>query len=339
MASPVGAPRPRTPVDNGGSRCQQPEFPTEEATLGLPYARTGSWDCEHSINQTANSRQNGLAKMTATTASTQPRPAATSPGFGAALTAEWTKLRSVRSTWIIVALIVGLSIGVSALTSLVAGLTYDSWGSSAQASFDPLLSSLTGQLFRLILLIVLGATVVTSEYGSRMIRTTFIVNPRRTQVLAAKAMLVAALSLVVSAISVPGMFLASQAIFDHYGLATASISDSDTARVLLVYTVSQALVYTLISFAIAWLLRSAASAISVSIGFIFLTSVLSPLVPAWVQQNVFRYFPDLASDSLSGMIESDAATHLTQGPALVVIALWLVGMLVAAAVVLNRRDV
>ncbi|HUG15369.1 MAG TPA: ABC transporter permease [Thermomicrobiales bacterium] len=265
--------------------------------------------------------------------------ASTAPGFATTLQSEWTKLRSVRATWIIVALIIGLSIGVSALTSLVAGLTYDNWGNGAQASFDPLVSSLTGQLFRLILLIVLAATVVASEYGSRMIRTTFIVNPRRTQVLVAKAALVGALSLVVSAISVPGMFLVSQAIFEHYGLATASISDSDTARLLLVYTVSQGLVYTLIPFAIAWLLRSAASAISVSIGFIFLTSVLSPLVPVWVQQNVLRYLPDMAANTLSGMTETDASTHLAQGPAIAVIVIWLAGMLAAAAFVLNRRDV
>jgi ABC-2 type transport system permease protein len=261
------------------------------------------------------------------------------PGFGATLLSEWTKLRSVRSTWIIVGLTIGLSIGVSALTSLVAGLTYDSWGDGARASFDPVLSSLTGQLFRLILLIVLGVTVVTSEYGSRMIRTTFIVNPRRTRVLAAKAIIVTALALAISAITVPGMFLISQAIFEHYGLATASISDSDTTRLLLVYTVSQGLVYTLIPFAIAWLLRSAASAISVSIGFIFLTSVLSPLVPVWVQHNVFRYFPDLATDSLSGMNQYGAAIHLSQGPALAVIIIWLVCMLATAAFVLNQRDV
>jgi ABC-2 type transport system permease protein len=261
------------------------------------------------------------------------------PGFGAALRSEWTKLRSIRSTWIIVSLAIGLSIGVSALTSLVAGLTYDNWGDGAQASFDPVLSSLTGQLFRLILLIVLGATAVTSEYGSRMIRTTFIVNPRRTQVLAAKALIVTALSMAISAITLPGMFLVSQAIFGHYGLATASITDGDTTRLLLVYAVAQGLVYTLIPFAIAWLLRSAASAISVSIGFIFLTAVLSPLVPVWVQHNVFRYHPDLATDSLSGLNQYGDAIHLSQGPALAVIALWLVGMLAAAALVLNRRDV
>jgi hypothetical protein len=39
------------------------------------------------------------------------------------------------------------------------------------------------------------------------------------------------------------------------------------------------------------------------------------------------------------LTEPGAATHLTQGPAIAVIVIWLVGMLVAAALVLNRRDV
>lgn len=277
--------------------------------------------------------------MTATITSMRGATAPAAPGFGSTLQSEWTKLRTVRATWIILALIVGLTVGVSALTSLVAGLTYDSWGDGAQASFDPLLSSMTGQLFRLILMIVLGATIVTSEYSSRMIRTTFIVNPRRGQVFAAKAVIVTTLNLAVSVIALPGMFLASQAIFNHYGLPSASITDDDAARMLIVYTVLQALVYTLLPFAIAWLLRSAVSAIAVSFGFIFLTSVLSPLVPVWVQQNIFRFFPDIAADSLSGLTQGNAATHLAQGPAIVVVAVWLVGMLAAAALVLNRRDV
>ena len=61
--------------------------------------------------------------MTTTTASTRRVMPAANPGFGAALKAEWTKLRSVRATWIIVALIIGLPIGVSALTRADARVT------------------------------------------------------------------------------------------------------------------------------------------------------------------------------------------------------------------------
>ena len=45
------------------------------------------------------------------------------PGFAATLNSEWTKLRSVRSTWILTGLALVLSIGFSALIALVMGLT------------------------------------------------------------------------------------------------------------------------------------------------------------------------------------------------------------------------
>ena len=123
------------------------------------------------------------------------------PGFGAALQSEWTKLRTVRSTWIIVALAIGLSIGFSALIALVSGLTHDSWNDTIREGFDPVLTTMSGWLFGMIMVIVLGVTSVTSEYGSRMIRTTFIVSPRRGRVFAAKAIVVSLLGLAISVIT------------------------------------------------------------------------------------------------------------------------------------------
>ena len=95
-------------------------------------------------------------------------------------------MRSLRSTWIIVSLAIGLSIGFSALIALTSGLTHDNWNDTVRNAFDPVLTTNSGSLFGCILLIVLGVTAVTSEYSSRMIRTTFIGNPRRMQVFAAK---------------------------------------------------------------------------------------------------------------------------------------------------------
>jgi len=261
------------------------------------------------------------------------------PGFGAALQSEWTKLRSIRSTWIVVSLAIGLSIGFSALFALVSGLTHESWNDDIRAQFDPILTTMGGMLFGFILTIVLGVTVVTSEYSSRMMRTTFIANPHRNQVFAAKATVVAMLGVAISVITIPGMFLVSQPIFGYYGLETASVTDNDATRFLLIASLLQGLFYTLIPFAFAWLLRGAASAITFSIGFCILPWMLTPLVPIWVQENVFRYHPDIAKDSLFGVVEADATTHLAQAPAILVIAIWMTGLLAAAAIVLNRRDV
>ena len=261
------------------------------------------------------------------------------PGFGATLQSEWTKLRSLRSTWIIVALGIGLSIGFSALIALTSGLTHDGWNATVREAFDPVLTTNSGSLFGCIFLIVLGVTAVTSEYSSRMIRTTFIGNPRRLQVFAAKTTVVALLGLAITAISIPGMFLVSQPIFAHYGLETASITDGDTYRTLTRIILTQMLNYAVIPFAIAWLLRSAASAIAVSLGFLWLPWMLGPVLPVWVKENVLRYLPDVAANSLSGITKADAPQYLSQTPAIMVVALWVVGLLATAAFVLNRRDV
>jgi ABC-type transport system involved in multi-copper enzyme maturation permease subunit len=255
------------------------------------------------------------------------------------LQSEWTKLRSLRSTWIIVSLAIGLSIGFSALIALTSGLTHDSWNDTVREAFDPVLTTNSGSLFGCILLILLGVTVVTSEYSSRMVRTTFIVNPRRHQVFAAKAIIVATLGLAITTISIPGMFLVSQPIFGYYGLETASITDGDTFRTLMRIILTQALNYAVIPFAIAWLLRGTASAITVSIGFLWLPWMLGPIVPLWVQENLFRYLPDVAANSLSGITKADAPQYLSQTPAIMVVAIWVTGLLAAAAFVLNRRDV
>jgi hypothetical protein len=135
------------------------------------------------------------------------------------------------------------------------------------------------------------------------------------------------------------MFLVSQPIFGYYGLETASITDGATFRTLITITLTQCLIYALIPFAIAWLLRGAASAITVSLGFLWLPWMIGPVVPLWVKENVFRYLPDVAANSLSGITKADAPQYLSQSPAIVVIAIWLIGLLATAAFVLNRRDV
>jgi ABC-2 type transport system permease protein len=264
---------------------------------------------------------------------------ATEPGFGSLLQSEWTKLRSLRSTWIVVALAIGLSIGFSALIAFTSGLTHDSWNDTVRSAFDPVVTTNSGSLFGCILLIVLGVTSVTSEYSSRMIRTTFISTPRRLRTFAAKATVVGLLGVAITAISIPGMFLVSQPIFGHYGLATASITDSSTSRILLRIILTQALNYALIPFAIGWLLRGTASAITVSIGFLWLPWMLGPILPDWVKHNVLSYLPDVAANSLSGITKADSPQYLSQAPATAVIAIWVIGLLAAAAIVLNRRDV
>jgi ABC-2 type transport system permease protein len=276
--------------------------------------------------------------MTATTAQTRSMAGASQPGFGSILASEWTKLRSVRSTWIILFLALFLSVGFSALIAWVQGLTYGDWGEAEQATFDPVINSTVGILFGIILLIVFGVTVVTSEYGSRMIRTTFIATPRRLRVMAAKAVITGIIGMIVATVMMLGMFFVSQAIFGAYGMETAAISDDDASRLLITMMLAGGLIYTLIPFAIAFLLRGTASAITASIGLFFLPWMFAPLLPTWMQENVIRFLPDIAMDSLAGVTASTSNMYLSQTPAIITIVAWLTGSLAIAAFMLTRRD-
>lgn len=184
----------------------------------------------------------------------------------------------------------------------------------------------------------LGPNGAGKSTTMRMIRTTFIVNPRRSQVLLAKVVIVGFLGMLISGISMTGMFLVSQAILGSYGLETASLGDSDAYRVIIVYALLGGLIYTLIPLSIGFLLRGTVSGITASIGFFFLPFMVGAALPVWIQENVVRYFPDLAMDSLGGLTASDAATHVSDGLAVVVILIWLIAAPTIAAFFLNRRD-
>lgn len=277
--------------------------------------------------------------MTATTVSMTGVHAKTDPGFGSLLQSEWTKLRSLRSTWIIVSLAIGLSIGFSTAVAFITGATYDSMSDGLRAEFDPILTSMGGWMFGMVLVIVLGVTSVTSEYGSKMVRTTLIATPNRTRVFAAKAIVVGLLGLAISAIVFPAMFLVSQPIYSHYGVESASVTDSDAVRFLIIASLLQGPWHALMPFTFAWLLRGTASAITAAIGFHILPWMITTMVPHWVRENVLRYFPDNAKDSLIGQMEPGAAMYLNDTAAIIVIAVWLSGGLAAAVFTLNRRDV
>lgn len=291
------------------------------------------------MNQPASSRLKGIDKMAATTASANSMLANTAPGFGSLLRSEWTRLRSVRSTWIILSLTIGLSIGFSATIALVTGLMFDSTSDGPYAEFGPIVSSMGGLLFLIILLTVLGVTAVTSDYASGMVRTTFIVTPQRTRVFFARATVVGLLGMAVSLIVIPAMFLVCQPIFGHYGLETASVTDHDAARYLILASPIHVALHTLIPFSFAWLLRGTASAITVSLGFTFVPWFIAPLLPLRIQEIVLRAFPELAKDSLLGVLQPGEATYLGDPAASLVIAVWVVGALAAAGIALNRRDV
>src|SRR5215831_4920327 len=103
---------------------------------------------------------------------------------------EWTKIRTQPSAyWSLLAaviLVVGFGIGYSLLR-----VARPPHGAAAMASFDPAGISLSGIQLAQIAVGVLGVLLISSEYATGLIRTTFAAVPRRLPVLWGKAALVA----------------------------------------------------------------------------------------------------------------------------------------------------
>ena len=122
-----------------------------------------------------------------------PFPPAT---FGDALRSEWTKLRSVRSTFWALTVTVVLGVGLGAAISAAAARGYATSSVSGKLSWDPTAVSLDGMAIASLAIAVLGVLSISSEYSSGMIRTSLIAVPRRGRVLAAKSLVFAAVTFV-----------------------------------------------------------------------------------------------------------------------------------------------
>src|SRR5215469_12572603 len=149
-------------------------------------------------------------------------PATGRAGLAGALRSEFTKLRSVRSTyWTLLAMIV-VSVGIGAAISGGVSANWSQMSPGDKASFDATQVSLFAffQLGQLIIA-VLGALVITSEYSTGMIRTSLTAMPRRGTVYAAKLIVFGTVTLIVSLITSFVSFFVGQAAMSGSGVSAS----------------------------------------------------------------------------------------------------------------------
>jgi ABC-2 type transport system permease protein len=148
-------------------------------------------------------------------------PAVGRAGLRGALASEFTKLRSVRSTyWTLGALFI-VSVGLAvAITAGSAANFANNPGN--KAGFDATQTSL-GAFFEIgqLIIAVIGAMVITSEYSTGMIRTSLTAQPRRGVVYAAKAIAFTSVTLVISLVTSFIAFFAGQAMLSGKGVAAS----------------------------------------------------------------------------------------------------------------------
>jgi ABC-2 type transport system permease protein len=229
-------------------------------------------------------------------------------GFASAVRAEFTKIRSVRSTyWTLLAMIV-VCVGMAALFSAghVAQVNGAPDGAAraaalASARADAVTGSLIGLLIGQLVIAVLGALTITAEYSTGMIRTSLTSMPRRGTVYAAKAVVFGAVALVAGLVTSFASFFAGQALLASVH-ANASLGQPGVLRAVAGGGLFLA-VCGLLSYGIGGILRHTAGAIAAAIGLLFVTWSLSQFLPGppsgWLgQADIDKWIPFNAGGAL-----------------------------------------
>jgi ABC-2 type transport system permease protein len=249
------------------------------------------------------------------------------------LRSEWTKLRSVASTaWSLLAT-VALVAGFGVLYCLVR-VTRPPRDPAAVAAFDPTAVSLAGVQLAQLAVGVLGVLVVTGEYASGTVRSSFAAVPRRLPVLWAKAVALGGTTLALCLPASFAAFLAGQSILAAEGLDT-ELGVPGVARAVL----GGALYLTaigLLGLSLGALLRSTAGAVAALFGALFGLQLLVSLAPEPWSERITRFLPAPAGIAVTSVAPDPSSLGPWTG--LAVLCGWIAVVLALAAWRLRRRD-
>ena len=258
-------------------------------------------------------------------------PGQRSPGFGAVLHAEWIKLWSVRSTRWSLALLFALGAGLTTLVCWAAAGEIAAGGTGEDAG-----SFVTwGLIFSQLTALALGTLVVTSEYGTGMIRATVSAVPRRGRVVAAKALLVTGVLFAAGVVTAVVGYLGGNFFLDREGIGLA-LSDEGVVRALLgngLYLAGLGL----FAMAMGLLIRHTAAALTVGMALVLVVGNLAYALPGTWGEWVAKLLPGNAGGAVAQVVPFTGAS-LAPWTGFAVFAAETAALLIAATLVFRRRD-
>jgi ABC-2 type transport system permease protein len=281
-----------------------------------------------------------------TTTATAPLSGVT---FGGILRSEWIKLMSLRSTIWCYAILVFLTIGLAALFGST--LNFSGGGEVDHATSQGLAvqaSTLSIGMSQLVIA-VLGALVITGEYGTGMIRSTLTAVPKRLPALFGKMVVFGVVTFVISFVS-----FAIAALLTAPLLAANGV-DTDFADAAFWAALAGAAGYIaltgVLATAIGTILRNSAGAIAAVLGLILVVPTIVQVFAAITMQewvaNLSAFLPSNAGGRMYAYVADSAASGDPFGlggvvlepwqGALVLVA-WFAALLALASALLKRRD-
>jgi ABC-2 type transport system permease protein len=256
--------------------------------------------------------------------------------MGRVLLSEWIKLRSLRSTWFMLAGIFGAIVVFGLLSAAVA--TGDVTAAAGRPNFagsSPLDTVLSGANFGVLLVAVLGVMMGAREYTSGLIRTTLAAVPARLPVLASKLLVFVGVVVPVVLVGTLVAFFGGTWILTAAGSASVAWSDPGVAGAVL-GTIGYVVGIGILGVALGALFRGIGAGIGVLIGgILFVPTLATVLLPdSW--DSVLKYLPSNAGMAYTSLHASSSL--LTYWGGVAVFLVWVVAAIGAAVWSFMRRD-
>ena len=194
--------------------------------------------------------------------------------------------------------------------------------------------ALLGQL----IIVVLGAIVMTSEYSTGMMRTSLAVMPRRGVLFGAKAAVLTAVTLVIALVTSFASFFIGQYLLRGTHV-TATLSQPGVLRAVLASACYVAL-SGLFAFALGAIVRSTAGAITAAFRLLFLLPQIAKALPSAWYADLVRWLPggDVVN-AITGTRGVNVDQHLFSAwGEFAVFGGYTVVLLVVGALLFSRRD-
>ncbi|MFE7353554.1 ABC transporter permease [Streptomyces sp. NPDC057543] len=255
-----------------------------------------------------------------------------------ALHAEWTKLRTLPSTWWLLLAVAALTVALGA--AVTGSVSADECPSPAECHEDTVKLCLTGVWLGQAAVAVLAVLAMSSEYGTGTIRVTLAAVPGRARVLAAKATVVAGGAVAAGTLAVLGSLLAGRLLLPGNGFGTAALSLTElpTLRAAAGSVLYLALI-ALLSLGTATVVRDTAGAITAVLGLLYAFPVVALMVAdeTW-RERLQEIAPSSAGLAVQATRNLDTLP-IAPWPGLGVLAAWAGAALLAGAAVFRLRDV
>jgi ABC-2 type transport system permease protein len=265
--------------------------------------------------------------------------------FPRVVRSEWIKLRTLRSTFWTLASVIVLVVGISALVSasipskdvLTSGVPGPQRAAvEAQADSFVTTASTAGLTFAALVIAVLGVLVISGEFSTGMIRSSFAAVPRRYPVLLAKTLVLFVVSFVVGIIASAASWAIAVPLLNGKGY------EGDLLSAGTLWSILGAGAYlglvAVFALGVGTIVKASAGGIAAALGVLLVLPIIANIVTSLTKTEWLADAEHYLISNAGGGMAGIANGSLEPWANVLTVAIWALVALVVGGVLLQRRD-